>query len=138
VKIILPPRKQMAPKSSAEGACRDYRAASLMVKKLSEEIAVGLAQCVAIAEYVEQSQRENAQFIEMPPTHLKRAYSREMGGGGGMYDERALYLDPAEQEEILSVCPGCMAAHRAIQARKIWKQKFGNAKRAVMRCGRLP
>lgn len=65
-------------------------------------------------------------------SHLWAAYSHEVDEE---YGER-LYLEPHDQEEILSKCPACKNAHEAIQLRKAAKRHVASAKRAITRIGK--
>jgi hypothetical protein len=64
--------------------------------------------------------------------HLTEAYACDVDEEyGGL-----LYLEPNEQEEVLSECIACKTAHEAIQLRKVAKRYVASAKRAITRIGK--
>jgi hypothetical protein len=118
-----------APEQRALVACRELVAATAEVKRLSRLIGEGLSTCPMAIAAVEYGPKG-------PATHLSNAYAAEEvenDNWGGTHKE---WASRAEVLEILSECPHCMAAHEAIQARKVARQRLGKARRAVSMIGR--
>lgn len=102
-------------------ACADYARLSAEIKRLRNEIGAHLIACLESKE---------AKGIRPIDTCLSEAYACEKDEDG------RYFLDASEQDEILSKCIYCSAAHEAIQARKAARKQFGILKRSISAIGR--
>ena len=123
-----------APEQRALAACRELVAATAEVKRLSCLIGESLNACPMMNDPIEYGPKG-------PITHLSRAYASEeveydRGYGDGGCDYRKEWLDECDKREILAECPHCLAAHNAIQERKVARKRLGAARRAVTMIGR--
>ncbi|MES2262139.1 MAG: hypothetical protein V4724_26765 [Pseudomonadota bacterium] len=121
------PVAMAAPEQRAIAACRALFSAKAEVDRLSRRIGESLNACPMM------------QDIEYGPngpiTHLSLAYAAEDvendHGWGGTHKEW-------NNQHLLDDCPHCLAAHNAIQERKLAKKRLGVARRAVTMIGRMP
>ncbi|SDF80570.1 MULTISPECIES: hypothetical protein [unclassified Duganella] len=118
-----------APEQRALAACRELVAAGAEVKRLSKLIGEGIGNCPLLLDPAEYGPKG-------PATHLSKAYAAEEIDNDHSYGTHKEWLSRAEVLEILSECPHCMAAHLAIQERKVARQRLGRARRAVSMIGR--
>lgn len=110
----------------ALAACRELVAAQGVVKAISKRIGDHLSAC-------EGTNMDEAAIERGDPrTHLAQAYEPETVENDsypGTHKEwNNLYL--------LDDCPHCLAAHHAIQERKLAKKRLGAARRVVSLIGR--
>lgn len=131
---LLPEQAPAAPEQRAVAACRELVAATAEVKRLSCLIGESLNACPMMNDPIEYGPKG-------PITHLSRAYASEeveydRGYGDGGCDYRKEWLDECDKREILAECPHCLAAHNAIQERKVARKRLGAARRAVTMIGR--
>lgn len=98
---------------AAIAACRNYVIAGSEVRRLSKSIVAAIDRC-----------GDNG-------SHLNEAYEFDTDDEGTRH-----YLSHEDQIEVLSACPHCLAAHNAIQERKLARKRLGIAKRAVSRAGK--
>lgn len=120
-----------APEQRALAACRELAAATGEVKRISKVIGDNLSACPMMKDPIEFNERG-------PATHLSQAYASENvenDSGYGMHKE---WMEPSDALEIISACPHCLAAHNAIQERKVARRRLGAARRAVTMIGRAP
>lgn len=121
------------PESCALVAVRELVSRTADVKRLTTVIGESIAGCVDAWQQKHCDGDGNhwnpggAQY----ESHLKAAYEFDEDDEG----DRA-YLTPAEQIELLAECPHCLAAHHAIQERKVARRKLGAARRAITMIGR--
>lgn len=140
------------PATSALEACRRYERECTEIARLTREIGHALDDCPTL------DPRNPNLMIAMKGewTHLKALY-KAVGWGDSEDPE---ILSPDEVDEILRgdesleegkweivnyngdppanmACPHCLKAHRAVQARKAARQRFGAAKRYVRRVGKV-
>jgi hypothetical protein len=107
-------------------ACVEYAKAKADVARLSKEIGEALEGCYS-AFAQGRTHWENLHKYE---SHLSRAFAYEVGERE--YGEPGrIYLTAEEQAEVLAECPHCMAAYKAVQARKEAKKRLGIAKRRI-------
>lgn len=123
----------VTPESRALAAVRELVTRTADVKRLSTLIGDSIAGCVIAwqEKHCDKDGNHRNPSGEQHESHLKAAYEFDEDDDG----DRA-YLTPAEQIEILAVCPHCLAAHHAIQERKAARRKLGAARRAVTMIGR--
>jgi hypothetical protein len=122
-----PPVVLAAPEQRAVSACRELVAAKAEVKRLSRLIGEGLNACPMMKDPIEYGPKG-------PITHLSMAYAAEEvenddDWGPSTHKEW-------NNQHLLSDCPHCMAAHLAIQERKVARKRLGMARRAVTMIGR--
>lgn len=117
-----------APEQRALAACRELVGASAEVRRLSKLIGESLCACPMM--------NEPEYGPKGPVTHLSAAYAAEEVENDHSYGTHKEWLGSAEVLETLGECPHCMAAHEAIQLRKVARQRLGRAKRAVTMIGR--
>lgn len=115
-----------APEQRALGACRELVAAKADVNRLSRLIGEALNACPMMNAPIEYGPKG-------PITHLSMAYAAEEvendHGYGGTHREW-------NSQHLLDDCTHCMAAHVAIQERKIARRRLGKARRVVTMIGR--
>lgn len=115
-----------APEQRALAACRELVAATAEVKRLSRLIGEGLSACPMAHDDGECGPKG-------PITHLALAYASEMvendHGHGGMHKEW-------NSQHLLDGCTHCLAAHNAIQKRKVARKRLGAARRVVTMIGK--
>jgi hypothetical protein len=105
---------------------------------MSEQETKALAACRNLVSRVAEVKRltrvigDSMQACPDSGRHLADAYYFDVDEE---YGER-LYLEPHDQEEILSECIACKTAHEAIQLRKVAKRNVASAKRAITRIGK--
>jgi hypothetical protein len=132
----------MTPEQRALHACTDYARLSAEIKRLTRAIGEALDHCPGI-----EGKRLPAGWTIATPeqsrahdddlTHLKEAYTPDCDDSDhGYYEPVARFMTDPEVREYLSVCPHCLAAHEAIQARKAARKSLGAAKRAITMIGR--
>jgi hypothetical protein len=110
-------------------ACRNYVRWQQEIKRLTFEIAFALGKCSGIKGTLLADFADNGD-----ETHLADVYRGYTGGDP--YEPDQCYYSSDEVVEHLAACEHCLAAHRAIQERKAARQKFGAAKRWVIRVGK--
>lgn len=128
---VASPADLPAPEQCALAACRELVAAAGEVKRISKVIGDSLSACPMMKDPVEFNDRG-------PATHLSQAYASENvenDSGHGMHKE---WMEPSDALKIISACPHCLAAHKAIQERKVARRRLGAARRAVTMIGRAP
>jgi hypothetical protein len=111
----------MNAEQKALKACSDYARLSAEIKSLTFEIGAHLGACLDFKE---------AKGVHPVETCLVEAYAHDEDDSG------RYFLTAAEQDEILSKCVYCSAAHEAIQGRKAARKSLGAAKRAITMIGR--
>jgi hypothetical protein len=100
--------------TKALAACRNFVSRAAEVKRLTRVIGDSMQACPDSGR------------------HLTDAYACDVDEEHG---ER-LWLEPHDQEEVLSECVACKNAHEAIQLRKAAKRHVASAKRAITRIGK--
>lgn len=118
-----------APEQHAQAACRELVAANAEVKRLSKLIGESVGNCPLLLEPAEYGPKG-------PATHLSKAYAAEEVENDHYSGIHKEWLALAEVLEILSECPHCLAAHEAIQLRKVARLRLGRARRAVTMIGK--
>lgn len=111
----------MTAEQKALKACGDYARLSAEIKRLTREIGTHLGACLDDKE---------AKGVHPIENCLVEAYAHDEDESG------RYFLTAAEQDEILSKCIYCSAAHLAIQDRKAARKSLGAAKRAITMIGR--
>jgi hypothetical protein len=111
----------MNAEQKALKACSDYARLSAEIKSLTFEIGAHLGACLDFKE---------AKGVHPVETCLVEAYAHDEDDSG------RYFLTAAEQDEILSKCVYCSAAHEAIQGRKAARKSLGAAKRVITMIGR--
>lgn len=111
----------MTEEQKAVKACADYARLNAEIKHLTLEIGAHLGACLDDKE---------AKEVRPLETCLVQAYAHEEDESG------RYFLTAAEQNEILSKCIYCSAAHEAIQARKASRKSFAAVKRQIGLIGR--
>lgn len=126
--FVAGPVEVLAPELRALAACRELVAANSEVKRLSRQIGESLSECQMAKDATEYGPKG-------PITHLSLAYASESvendNGWGGTHKEW-------NSQHLLDDCQHCMAAHVAIQERKVARKRLGVARRAVTMIGRAP
>jgi hypothetical protein len=126
----------MNAEQKAVAACAKYVRLRMEIKRLSAAIGEAIEYCPGVGGKRRVTQAfGGATFTnidESDPTHLKEAYEPDLQG----YPPEAVYMEPEDILEYLAVCPHCLAAHNAIQARKAARKSLGAAKRAITMIGR--
>ncbi|MGF7131942.1 hypothetical protein P3T40_003425 [Paraburkholderia sp. EB58] len=123
----------MTPEQKALLACTDYARLSGEIRRLTVEIGEAIDKCPGVNGDLQPAADDGwyARYQKDRP-HLKEAYEPDLQG----YPPEAVYMEPDDIEEYLAVCPRCLAAHKAIQARKAARKSLGAAKRAITMIGR--
>lgn len=127
----------MTEEQKALKACVDYALFTREIASLKKVIGNALSKCPGV-----RGELQLEPFIDRPfdmpghddTTHLKDAYTPEQGEGD--YDRWGSYLTDAQVRKVLAICPHCVAAHEAIQARKAARRSLGAAKRQIGLIGR--
>lgn len=123
---LLPAQSPAPPEQRALPACQDLVAATAEVKRLSRLIGESLSACPMARDDAECGPKG-------PITHLSLAYASETvdtdHGYGGTHKEW-------NSQHLLDHCPHCLAAHNAIQERKVARKCLGAARRAVTMIGK--
>lgn len=112
----------------ALAACRDLVATKTEVESLGHLIGDALGRCFT-DWYKAQPEWSNPTGHE---PHLKAAYAPIIYE----FEDETCYRDEAAIVAMLADCPHCLAAHKAIQERKVARRKLGAARRAVTIIGR--
>lgn len=107
----------------ALAACASHVRAKNEIKRLTELIGTSLSACF----FEHQREHPNTEYV----SHLQQAYEFDVDEYVGR-----TYLDEADQLELLSDCPHCLAAHHAIQERKKAKKSLGAARRTITMIGK--
>jgi hypothetical protein len=129
----------MSAEQKALHACADYARLHVEIKRLTLALGDALDHCPGVAgkrlpaDWVTCS-GDDAQAHHDDITHLKEAYTPETVDGE--YEPHLVWMNDFEIREYLAVCPHCLAAHEAIQARKAARKALGKAKRAITMIGR--
>ena len=122
----------------ASKACADYARLSADIRRLTREIGDRLSGCLGVEGRLKlpdcASAGEAMEYQKGDETHLARAYRGEVVDG--VWEPYLRHYSASELVEQLSVCPHCLAAHEAIQARKAARKSLGSAKRAITMIGR--
>lgn len=120
----------------AVAACIAYASAQAEVRRLTNEIGEALNACASA--HMERYSGVDCDFGHYPlwESHLKQAYAFEVIEETQYTSGKRDYLDADEQAKILAECPYCLAAHNAIQRRKVARKAFAAAKRYVGGIGR--
>lgn len=116
----------------ALAACRASAVAAKEIARLKQVIGDSLSAC-------------NDEFARKFPdghplawkSHLADAYEPHDVMESEYGEDERIYLDDEEQQAILAQCPHCLAAHNAIQARKLARKQLGAARRAITMIGRV-
>lgn len=119
------------PEIKALDACRDYAQANIEIRRLTVLIGDSLEACGAAW----REANEDGCFHMEYTSHLAKAYTPEVVSHAPD-DLDQLFLTPDEQEALLAECSHCLAAHRAVQARKHQRKRLGIAKRLITKVGR--
>lgn len=120
-----PVKALAAPEARAVAACRELFSAKAEVDRISCVIGESLNACPLMKDPIDFGPKG-------PITHLTMAYAAEdveNDNWPGTHKEW-------NSQHLLDDCPHCMAAHRAIQERKIARRRLGIARRAVTMIGR--
>jgi hypothetical protein len=120
---------QLTDEQKALKACADYARLTREIALLKNAIGDHLFRCPG----VEVEVMEEGLPCATTEPHLKKAYSGEVVGEWEPYMR---YFSDKEIREQLAVCPHCLAAHEAIQARKAARRSLGSAKRQITILGR--
>lgn len=129
-------------------ACADYARLSAEIKNLTRVIGGAIDKCPGISGKRKYTQTFGASELlgsngqpytvectdESDPTHLKEAYTPDVDEG--YYDRSRVYMEEADLREFLSACPHCLAAHEAIQQRKVARKSLGATKRWITKIGK--
>jgi hypothetical protein len=110
-------------------ACRNYVHWQQEIKRLTGEIAFALAKCPGIKGTLLVDLSANGDETHLADVY--RGYTED-----DPYGPEQRYYSEEEAVEYLSVCEHCLSAHRSIQERKVARQKFGAAKRWIVRTGK--
>ena len=124
-----------APELRALAACREVVAAKADVARTSRLIGEALSACHE-AWLKERSGSISFDYNSYE-SHLARAYAAEEVESDYDYGTHKEWLSEADKLEIFAECPHCMAAHNAVQQRKLARKRLGLARRAVTLIGRL-
>lgn len=115
-----------SPEARALAACRELLAARKEVERISHLIGDNLNACPLMKDPIEYGPKG-------PVTHLAMAYASEDiendHGHGGTHKEW-------NNQHLLDDCPHCLAAHNAIQERKLARRRLGAARRAITLIGK--
>jgi hypothetical protein len=123
----------MNAEQKAVAACARYVRLRMEIKRLTRGISNALSGCPGVEGRINEVWLETTEAHE-DMTHVKRAYAGEVVVTG--WEPYLRHYSDAELIEQLSVCPHCLAAHEAIQARKAARKSLGAAKRAITMIGR--
>jgi hypothetical protein len=112
----------------AIAACVAYAKAQADVRRLTNAIGEALDAC----RLIHAAKHPDEWTAPEWESHLSQAYAPDHESDYGPD-----YMEPDEQEAFLAEkCPHCLAAHQAIQQRKVARKAFGAAKRFVGGIGR--
>lgn len=120
-------------------ACADYARLSAEIKRLTKAIGDALDGCPGENGKRHATELEDGQIIfggDNDETHLKAAYTPETVGDYYTGPELKYLSEQAVRGHLAGVCPACLAAHEAIQARKAARKSLGAVKRAITLIGR--
>lgn len=124
----------MSAEQKALRACADYARLNAEIRRLSNALSENLSKCPGQHGYLLSNNAAEWAKQEADCTHLKAAYTPEVESSA--YEQWTVYMTEAEIREYLAVCPHCLAAHDAIQARKAARRSLGAAKRYITMLGR--
>jgi hypothetical protein len=114
-------------------ACADYARLSGEIRRLSVQIGEHIGKCPGVNGDLQPAPDDGWYMrYQKDRMHLKEAYTPDPQG----FPPENVYMEPGDIEEYLAVCPHCLAAHEAIQARKAARKQFGIVKRAISAMGR--
>jgi Zn finger protein HypA/HybF involved in hydrogenase expression len=120
----------------ALAACREQSSANAEVRRLSKAISRALSACFEV--WAKGTVSSYDEFAYRPYTsHLEQAYAHEEVENDHWSGTHKEWLSESDKLEILGECQHCMAAHNAIQERKVARRRLGAARRAVTMIGRL-
>jgi len=126
----------MNAEEKAVKACANYVRLRMEIKRLTSAIGEAIEYCPGVTGKRRRAETYGGTTFwhvdDREPTHLKEAYSPDLQG----FPPEAVYMEEADIREYLAVCPHCLAAHNAIQARKAARKSLGAAKRAITMIGR--
>lgn len=116
----------MNAEQKALRACADYARLSGEIASLKSALGDHLGKCVGV------------RTPELgDSTHLSVAYTPEVVESDSHYeDAHNVFMTDVEIRKYLAICPHCLAAHEAIQARKAARRSLGAAKRSISMLGR--
>jgi len=119
--------------------CVEYARLSAEIKRLTKAIGEALDQCPGENGKRHSTELEDGRIVyggDEDPTHLKAAYTPETVGDYYSGPEQEWLSDEQIREHLAGVCPSCLAAHDAIQRRKVARKSFGALKRSITATGR--
>jgi hypothetical protein len=115
-------------------ACANYVRLRTEIKRLSAAIGEAIEYCPGVTGKRRRADTHGGitfwTIDDRDDTHLKTAYACDTDEDG------RYFLTKTEQQEILSACSHCLAAHNAIQARKAARKSLGAVKRQITMIGR--
>jgi len=116
----------MTEEQKALKACTDYARLTREIASLKSALGDHLGKCAGV------------RTPELgDSTHLSVAYTPEVIESDSHYeDAHNVFMTDVEIRKYLAVCPHCLAAHEAIQARKAARRSLGAAKRQIGLIGR--
>lgn len=120
-------------------ACSDYARLSAEIKDLTKAIGDAFDGCPGENGKRQSITLEDGRVIyggDDDVTHLKAAYTPETVGDYYSGPELKYMSEAAIREHLSGVCPACLAAHEAIQARKAARKSLGAVKRHITMLGR--
>jgi hypothetical protein len=128
----------MNAEQKALRACADYARLTHEIAELKRKVGNHLSKCPGMHGYLltDSAYADNQTLAKMNAdcTHLKAAYTPEVESSP--VDHWNVYMTDAEIREYLAVCPHCLAAHEAVQARKAARRSLGATKRFIGMLGR--
>jgi hypothetical protein len=124
----------MTEEQKALKACADYARLTREIASLKTALGDHLGKCPGVEPEGEPC-HDDFDFA-VGDTHLKIAYTPHMSSGSDYYEPTEVWNNEAQIRAYLAVCPHCLAAHEAIQARKAARRSLGAAKRQIGAIGR--
>ena len=120
-------------------ACIEYAEASAELRQAKKAVGDHLGACLRVrAEEFEQANPDMVfQDETMKSPHLTAAYAMEDDPDGWPFYARIHTNHDGDVEDYLAtVCPHCLEAHRAIEAKRAAAKRLGIAKRRIQALGR--
>lgn len=116
----------MSDEQKALKACADYARLTREISSLKTALGDHLGKCTGV------------RTPELgDSTHLSVAYRPEVVESDSHYeDAHNVFMTDAEIRAYLAVCPHCLSAHEAIQARKVARRSLGATKRIIGMLGK--
>lgn len=123
----------MTNEQKALKACADYARLTREIASLKTALGDHLGKCKGVEP--EDAPCHEDFDVAVGDTHLRVAYTPELSESD-YFEPYRVWKGDKQIRAYLAICPHCLAAHEAIQARKAARRSLGAAKRQIGLIGR--